>query len=152
MSVRTAVIAIGVILAGLAYMLRGGGPGASARPGEAPPAAIPAPPRETPDAMPSARNVFEYGDRPAAVVVPRPRAPVTTPEAAPSSAPAPAAVRLVGVVRRGGALRVALAVHGEVFVLARGESAEGYTVETIDEDGVSVREPGGTIVRLSAGE
>jgi type IV pilus biogenesis protein PilP len=103
--------------------------------------------------MPSARNVFEYGDRPAAVV---PRAPApattTTPAAAPPSAPAPAAVRLVGVLRRGGALRAALAVHGEVFVLARGESAEGYTVETIDEEGVSVREPGGTIIRLSAGE
>jgi hypothetical protein len=105
----------------------------------------------------SPRNVFEYSDGTirttaavtrAAAAAPRP-APLLTPPSEP-----PPLVRLVGLIRRGGQTRAALAVAGDTIVLAAGESASGYTVVAIDEDeGVTLRTPeGSTIVLVSAPE
>jgi hypothetical protein len=55
----------------------------------------------------------------------------------------------VGLLRRGAQLKAALAITGETYVLASGESAGGYTVVGIDEDeGVRVRTPDGTTIVL----
>jgi hypothetical protein len=61
-------------------------------------------------------------------------------------------VRLVGLLRRGGHVRAALAVAGETAVLGAGESAAGYTVVSIDEDdAVTLRTPDGSTIVLAAG-
>jgi hypothetical protein len=65
------------------------------------------------------------------------------PVIAPSS-PKPEPVRLVGLIRRDGALRAALSIEGQVEVLGVGDEAEGYRVISIDEDvGVRLRGPDG---------
>lgn len=94
------------------------------------------------------RNVFEYahpdGSPEARVRVAPEVAPATPPplEAAPRE---PEPVRLVGLVNRGGKLRAALSILGEVVVLGPGEEAEGYRVLSIDSDrGVRLRGPDGT--------
>jgi hypothetical protein len=62
-------------------------------------------------------------------------------------------VRLVGLLRRGGRLRAALAIVGETVVLAPGESSGGYSVVSIDEDeGVTLRGPDGSTVTLSSAQ
>lgn len=94
------------------------------------------------------RNVFEYAGGGSSIV----RAasgPVLAPSPQPLPQPSPSPlVRLVGMLRRGGRLRVALAIVGETVVLAPGESSGGYTVVSIDEeDGVTLRTPeGGTVL------
>jgi hypothetical protein len=98
----------------------------------------------------SLRNVFEYVEAGVRAVGPppsmAPRAPVA---AAIPPPPAPPAVRLVGLLRRGGQLKAALAITGETYVLASGESAGGYTVVGIDEDeGVRVKTPDGATIVL----
>lgn len=142
----------------VAYLLRTvGGSGPSDRP--VPPVRVPAPlttPGE-PSVLPAPlRNVFEYAEgapRPTPLVAPvavAPMAPAMR-EAAPGPSATPA-VRLVGLLRRGAQLKVALAVAGETMVLAPGESAGGYTVLSIDEEeGVRVRTPEGTTVVLGGG-
>jgi hypothetical protein len=68
----------------------------------------------------------------------------------PTAATLAPAVRLVGLVRRAGALKAALVISGETVVLGAGESAGGYTVTAVDEDsGVRVRGPGGEEIRLA---
>ena len=63
--------------------------------------------------------------------------------------PAPA-VRLVGLLRRGRQVKAALAITGETYVLAAGESVAGYTVMGIDEDeGVRVKMPDGSTIVLA---
>jgi hypothetical protein len=50
----------------------------------------------------------------------------------------------VGVLRRGGEARAALAIRDEVVVLAAGEAASGYTLLAVDEDaGARLRAPSG---------
>jgi hypothetical protein len=146
-TLRLAVIlAIGAVVLGLSYLV---GP----RPEPGPPrpprraAAEARPvPRET--AVPEApgRNVFEFveTDAPRVTAPPRP-APTPSVEApAPPEPLAPPAVRLVGLVHRGGALRAALSVRGTVVILGLGEEAEGYRVLSIDEDaGVRLAGPDG---------
>jgi hypothetical protein len=60
-------------------------------------------------------------------------------------------VRFVGLVRRGAVLKAALQVHGQPVVLGMGETASGYAVIAVDEDGVRLRSPDGTILALGAG-
>jgi hypothetical protein len=95
------------------------------------------------------RNVFVY-DEPAPVTSPQSR---DVPEVAvpPPLTPAPPnPVALVGFVRQGGALRVAVSIRGSVSVLAEDESADGYVVLAIDEDhGVTLRAPDGTETTLA---
>jgi hypothetical protein len=102
------------------------------------------------------RNVFEYAmptDQPVRQVTPAPQATPEppTPREAVSAVPEP--VRLVGLVNRGGRLRAALFILGEVVVLAPGEEAEGYRVLSVDPDrGVRLRGPDGTERALAPGE
>lgn len=107
-----------------------------------------------PVAVPSAslRNVFEYADAAVRAAGPAvrvaPAAPVAVASAAPP--PPPPAVRLVGLLRRGAQLKAAVAINGETYVLASGESAAGYTVMGIDEDeGVRVKMPDGSTMVLA---
>jgi hypothetical protein len=111
----------------------------------------PAPPpaAERPPVLGVPRNVFEYaGDagpiRLARLRLNEARPPATrAPEVDPSREP----VRLVGVLRRSGQVRAALAVLGEVVILAPGETASGYTLLAIDEDaGARLRLPSGAEV------
>ncbi len=101
-------------------------------------------------ATPGGRNVFEFQDAPTAsgaAIAPRPRAVASPPMVPPALAlPEPAQVLLVGIVVRGGQRKAALRLLGELAVLAPGESAEGYTVMSIDEEeGVRLRGPEGEI-------
>lgn len=66
------------------------------------------------------------------------------------STPAPEpVVRLTGFVRRGGTLRAALSVRGEVWLLAVGEAASGFTLLAADEEaGVRLRDPLGAELAL----
>jgi hypothetical protein len=147
-----ALIVVAVALLAAVVLMRdigGGGPPPVARP-----RARPARPVRTGNAAlsPSTRNVFEYGARPTPEPVSRPAAPV-----APSLAPvvdppaAAPAVRLVGLVRRGGVIKAALQVHGETMVVGAGEAAGDYRVVSIDDDGVRLRAADGTTITLPAG-
>jgi hypothetical protein len=118
-------------------------------------AAVPAPPSPVPsdpqDALPE-RNVFEFVER-APEAPPPPRlAPLMVPPPLAPSAMEPAAsepIRIVGFVKRGGELRVALSLDGSVSVLTAGGEAGGYLVLSVDEDaGVMVRTPDGTELLL----
>lgn len=123
---------------------------AAARPApEAPrtraPAARPGPaPRPDPAGL---RNVFRYSDGARPEVV---RAEEIAPPRAASEPPASAGPRLVGLVRRAGALVAALAVDGEVVLVSPGETAGGITVLSIDEEGVLFRRADGSEGRLTA--
>jgi hypothetical protein len=152
--VRTRLLAGGLILLVLGALLaRGTGRGAAwvpfpsvaPRRVAAPPPRVPAPPatRRAPS-----RNLFQYADDRTAPAAPMP--PLGTPRESHALADAssrvapPPAVRVVGLIRRGGQLKAALAVQGEVTVAGKGERAGGYTVlEVDDETGVRLRGPGG---------
>jgi hypothetical protein len=98
------------------------------------------------------RNIFEFAADPGSVRVrdetPRPRsspvpAPLSIGPLTPET-PVEPAVRLVGVVLRGGQRKAALAIRGELAVIAAGETVDGYTVLAIDEeDGVRIKGPEG---------
>ncbi|HVR72047.1 MAG TPA: hypothetical protein VMT87_14480 [Vicinamibacteria bacterium] len=95
------------------------------------------------------RNVFEYvqptSARAERAALPPLRSPPAEPPAATAEATAPKPVRLVGLVNRGGRLRAALSILGDVVVLAAGEEAQGYRVLSVDEDaGVRLRGPDGS--------
>jgi hypothetical protein len=121
------------------------------------PVAPPPPARERPRAPartadrpldPPSRNVFEYAapkpvERPSPAYVPPPPTPAL--ESAPPPEPP---VRLVGLVRRAGALRAALSVHGETVVVGVGDAAGDYRVIAVDEDGVRLRAPDGSTLTL----
>lgn len=152
MRARVLVVTL-IALAGLAYFLRAvGGSGDSEPPAERPRDLVRTDPyaASPPPAAAPLRNVFQYGE--GAAPAPAPGANVsrvTPPPVVEAPAPSPSPlVRLVGLLRRGGQTRAALAIAGETVVLAAGESADGYTVISIDEDeGVRLRAPdGGTLV------
>jgi hypothetical protein len=101
-----------------------------------------APPAPEPVPIESVRDPFRYADLPR---VPPP-APPPVRAAAPVPLPTPTpepAYRLVGVVARGGRLRAALSIGGEIVLLAPGETAGGVTVLAVHEDGVRLRGPDG---------
>lgn len=144
----TAVLALAVVCA-VAWTPR---PRAAARPLETTPrSTVPVPQVEEPPYAPPSglRNVFEFEDQPAPAAPPPAPLPslVVPPPLDPGAMlePADEPVRLVGFVRRGGALRAALSLSGTVAVLAPGEQADGYFVLAVDEDaGVTVRTPDGS--------
>ena len=106
-------------------------------------------PASAPPEMPR-RNVFEFES---ASPAPRPAPVFVAPTLAPPEAPAPSpepTVRLVGLVRRGGALRAALAIAGETLVVGTGERAGDYIVIAVDEDGVRLRAADGATIILRA--
>ncbi len=94
------------------------------------------------------RDLFRYADEPSHEVALRPvaRQP-STPRAMPTPRPPPP-VRLIGLVRQPDALRVAIAVLGELVLLRPGESAGGYTLVAMDDAGVRLRGPDGQEERL----
>ena len=96
---------------------------------------------------PPARNVFEYAAKPVERVAPAYVPPTPGPEV--EGVPSPETpVRLIGLVRRAGALRAALFVHGETVVVGVGEAAGDYRVIAVDEDGVRLRAPDGSTLTL----
>ncbi len=97
------------------------------------------------------RDPFRYADDP------RPRAaravgpsPATL-ASSPTPSPEPA-LRLVGLVRRPDGLRAAVSIAGEVVVLKRGESAGGWTLVALDEEGARLRGPDGREESLAFSE
>jgi hypothetical protein len=76
------------------------------------------------------------------------------PPPAPLAPPPPVVTgpRLIGLMRQGGTLRAALSVDGEMLVVAAGERAGAYTVVSVDEDAVTLRDAAGTTLTLSPPE
>lgn len=104
-------------------------------------------------AVPSAaitRNIFEYAPRPAPAATARPLPPPAF-EPVPITAPPEPPVRLVGLVRRGAVTKAVLQVRGRTVEVAVGETAGGYRVLAVDDDGVRLQAEDGTMVTLAAG-
>lgn len=97
------------------------------------------------------RDPFRYADdpRPRAAPAVGPSPSTLTPF--PTRSPEPA-LRLVGLVRRPDGLRAAVAIAGEVVVLKRGESAGGWTLVALDEEGARLRGPDGREESLALSE
>lgn len=147
------MLALGLGLALCVVVLtRGAGPPASAPvPDPRVEATAPARPASQPTmAEPPSRNPFEYAEegvhRPRSLPAPS----VTLPQLSAPAPPEPASqVRLVGLVRQGGALKAALALSGDIVVVGEGESVEGYTVLSLEEEsGVRLRAPDGAEIAL----
>lgn len=149
-----AAAAAGLFVVALVW-LRVAGPRAASQP--PPAAARPSPTRALPaPGWPSVppRNPFEYAEAPAPPPARVPREPPRS--AAPSSAlpeiaraPSAPAVKLIGLLRQGGALKAVLQVHGEVIVAVAGGEAGDYEVLSIDEErGVRLRGRGGEELTL----
>jgi hypothetical protein len=106
---------------------------------ESPPTTLAVPPARPDVDLGAIRDIFRFDDEEPSMA----EGPVSTraaPVAPPSEAPE---VRLVGLVRRGPRLLAALALGGDVFVLAAGDSAGGYAVLDVSEEGVRLRGPQG---------
>jgi hypothetical protein len=155
--VRARLIASAAVLAMIlaVLLLRGPGPGASARPPERR-AAMPAKPLSRapdPDLPWPARDPFRYADeRTAGESPPRPLNPVAPPSVGSSPSPAASAnpLRFIGLVRTGRTLKAALSMWGETVVLGEGEEARGYRVLSVDEEsGVRLKQPDGSELSLA---
>jgi len=149
-----------IVLAAALVVLAGAGLALSWR---AASSADPTPPRSAPQTAPVAaeptsrvapshrlsRNPFEYGDGDEGRVrIASPRLVFPSPSPSVTAAATPV-VRLVGFLRKGGALHAIVSVTGEVFVLAAGEQANGYTLLTADEEtGARLRGPDGSELTL----
>ena len=156
MNARLLAAAVGLLVLG-ALLLRGSGRGAAwtpfppapARPGLVTPRPARPPRAEATPREPS-RNLFQYADGAAAGPASVPPAAAMAPRARQSASPAPPAVltpaplRVAGLVRRGGELKAALVVDGEMLLAGKGERAGGYTVLAVDDEaGVRLRGPDG---------
>jgi hypothetical protein len=153
---RSRVLVAVAVTAAVGFLLLQvlGGPGSSSSAPDLARETAPVRAVAEPVASPSSslRNVFEYADAPVRAAAPPSRPAPVAPAAAATMAPPPTppAVRLVGLLRRGTHVKAALAITGETYVLASGESAAGYTVVGIDEDeGVRVKMPDGSTIVLA---
>jgi hypothetical protein len=124
----------------LVVLSRGSGPVGIPSP---PPLRVPPPEtspsaREPEESGPAAsRDIFRYADQPAPATTHRPVAAPRTPTPAPSEA----ALRLVGILHKGGSLQAVLALSGEVTLARVGERVGGHLVLSIDEEsGVRLRD------------
>ena len=150
------MIASGGLLALIlaALLLRGPGPGADARP---PDRVAPRPPATLAaafdPAMPwPARDPFRYADEVPRLPPSLPSAAIVAPPLGPVPAPSAAPLRLIGLVRKGGAVKAALWLRGETVVLGVGEESGGYSVLAIDEEnGVRLKGPDGAELSLPPG-
>jgi len=144
--------ALTVLLALL--LLRASGPAPASRAVEPPPSRPPAAAPVVPETgMPwPDRNPFRYADEGGGRVSPAPPLASIPPPLQPVPAPAASAspLRLIGLVRKGGAVKAALSLWGETVVLGVGEEARGYRLLSVDEEsGARLRSPDGTEVRLA---
>jgi hypothetical protein len=146
---------LGLLVLG-ALLLRGGGRGAAWAPFPQAPTrtgvVAPRPRLPRPEATPRepSRNIFQYAEGATTGPASGPPAPLMGPRTAPAASPAapavatPAPVRVAGLIRRGGDLKAAIIVDGEMTLAGKGERAGGYTVlEVNDETGVRVRDADG---------
>lgn len=103
---------------------------------------------------PPERDIFRYGEAPAAAPRPaaaRPLSARPTPPASLALAPPPLPLRLVGLVRRTQGLRAAVATSSGVVLVGPGDAVSGYTVLGLDEErGLRLRGPDGAEVWLEA--
>jgi len=143
---------LGLVVLG-ALLVRGTGRGAAWAPFPPlprPRVAAPRPslPRPAATRFEPSRNVFQYADgatvagssAPALAAGRGPHAMIPAPVATAT----PSAVRVAGLVRRGGQLKAALVLHGEMTLAGKGDRAGGYTVLEVDEEsGVRLRGPNG---------
>lgn len=138
MSRRGSLLALGLVAAAAAFVvLRPAAPRPATRPeaGDRASGAPRIPAREPPVDPASVRDVFRFASEPPAA-----RAAVERPLPTPIAAQAPpAGPRLVGLVRRNGALLAAFAVGADVVLAGAGQQAGGLTVLEVGEDGVRVR-------------
>ena len=149
MRARVAAAMLLATVAWLAWAIDGGGyvPIPSRSPAAPPPAAstsVSDPAATAPQAsVDLKRNIFEYARELDAGLLPR--APTTTPKLPAMTTPTPTpSVRLVGLVGTASGKSVALAIDGQVVVVAPGETALGYRVLAIDQDvGVRISGPDG---------
>ncbi len=136
---------LGLALLALLVVLSTRGAGRAVAPVESePPRPASAPAASSlpaPVALESVRDPFRYADMPAPAKAVR-TAPTQPPPPTPTTPPEPA-FRVVGVVIRDGRLCAALAIAGDVVLLAPGESAGGITVLAVQEDGIRLRGPDG---------
>ena len=99
---------------------------------------------------PPERDIFRYGEAPAAAPRPtaaRPLPARPTPPASLALAPPPLPLRLVGLVRRTEGLRAAVATSSGVVLVGPGDAVSGYTVLGVDEErGLRLRGPDGAEV------
>ena len=108
-----------------------------------------APPDTAPERPPvPLRNPFRYADEARTGFRPQPAPALWAPVPVVS---APPEIRFLGLVRRGGGLKAALSISGDVSLVAPGEEVAGYVLLSIDEDTVRVRRPGGgeAVLRLA---
>lgn len=82
------------------------------------------------------RNPFRYADDARAGLGRQLGSIATAPAPAVST---PLEIRFLGLVRRGGTLKAALAISGDVFLVAPGEEVAGYVLLSLDEETVKVR-------------
>jgi len=148
----------GLLLLSLVFSLsreaEEGGPALTRAPPPWDPTA-PAPGTFDPLPPPPPRDIFRYAEAAAPPASPggRPkRAAAEAPLAPPLAQPPPAAVRLVGLVRKPGGLRAAVSTSGGVVIVGPGDTVEGHTVLGIDEDrGLRLRAPDGSEQSLAPG-
>jgi hypothetical protein len=99
------------------------------------------------------RDPFRFANEELAAREDRARSLPAAPAASPPPEPSPARVRLVGFIRRGGVLRAALSVDGEVVLTAPGETTSGFRVLSVDEEGgVRILDPEGSETTLTLAE
>jgi hypothetical protein len=143
-----------------AVLTRGaGGPPNAGRPG---PARVPVAPQgkgsstlePEPLPAPPERDIFRYGEAPAAAsrpLAPRPPPARLVPSVSLALPPPSLPLRLVGLVRRTEGLRAAVAISSGVVLVGPGDSVSGYTVLGVDEErGLRLRGPDGEEIMLEA--
>jgi hypothetical protein len=151
---RARLVVLAAVLAVAAVQLsRESGRAVAPLPGEESPRTAPAASRLAPPSPPARfdRDPFRFADEESATHANRAGAPAAPLPSSPE--PAPARVRLVGLVRRAGLLRAALMVDGLMVLASPGDTVGGFHVLTLDEEGgVRVRGPEGLEVTLALPE
>jgi hypothetical protein len=142
---RARLLVLAIVLGAIGFQLaRGSGRAVAPLPKEQQdPLPVAAPPIQTLAVRPQvlARDPFRFAD---GAPLREKRAHVAAPRAeVPSPTPAPARVRLVGLVRRHGILHAALVVDGTLALASPGDTVGSFRVLSLDDDGVRLRDSEG---------